>query len=76
MTGRELDRTPKPCLHKQANHQHGTNACYVLDKCRCHPCAHARAAQDDWRRRQQAYGRYDKYVDAAEARRHVRSLMA
>lgn len=71
-----VDRTPKPCHHKVADHQHGTNAAYVLDKCRCHPCARARHAQDDWRIRQQAYGRYDKYVDADPVRAHVRDLMA
>lgn len=71
-----IDRTPKPCLHKRANHQHGTNAAYVLDKCRCPPCCQARRAQDDWRRRQQAYGRYDKYVPAEPVRQHVRDLMA
>jgi hypothetical protein len=70
-----IDRTPKPCLHKEANHQHGTNACYVHDKCRCEPCAAARKAQDGWRRRQQAYGRYQRYVDASPVREHVRALM-
>lgn len=70
-----IDRTPKPCHHKVANHQHGTNACYVLDKCRCTPCSRARAAHDDWRRRQQAYGRYQRYVPAGPVREHVRSLM-
>jgi hypothetical protein len=70
-----IDRTPKPCLHKEAAHQHGTTACYVLDKCRCLPCAAARKAQDDWRRRQQAYGRYQRYVDASPVREHVRALM-
>lgn len=70
-----IDRTPMPCLHKKANHQHGTNAAYVLDKCRCEPCSAARKAQDDWRRRQQAYGRYDKYVEAEPVRVHVRALM-
>lgn len=24
-----VDRTPKPCHHKQANHEHGTRACYT-----------------------------------------------
>ncbi|MDP9820411.1 transcriptional regulator with XRE-family HTH domain [Nocardioides massiliensis] len=70
-----IDRTPKPCHHKEANHQHGTNAAYVLDKCRCYPCSAARAAQDDWRRRQKAYGRYTKYVPAEHVRAHVRDLM-
>lgn len=70
-----IDRTPKPCLHKQANHQHGTNACYVLDGCRCEPCSHARMEQDRWRARQKAYGRYTRYVNADAVREHVRSLM-
>lgn len=69
-----IDRTPKPCLHKQADHQHGTNAAYVLDGCRCHPCAVARAEQDRWRARQKAYGRYHKYVPAEHVREHVRTL--
>lgn len=70
-----IDRTPKPCLHKIANQQHGTNACYVLDGCRCLPCANARWKTDDERRRLQAYGRYHKYVDAHPVRLHVRELM-
>jgi hypothetical protein len=70
-----IDRTPKPCHHKQANHQHGTNAAYVLDKCRCEPCSAARSAQDDTRRRLKAYGRYHKYVPAGPVREHVHALM-
>lgn len=71
---KSIDRTPKPCRHKKANHQHGTNACYVLDRCRCHPCARARAKTDDERRRLQAYGRYQRYVDAHPLRLHVQAL--
>lgn len=71
-----IDRTPKPCLHKQANHQHGTNACYVLDGCRCEPCSHARMEADRHRARLKAYGRYTRYVNADGVRAHVRSLMA
>ncbi len=37
----KVDRTPKPCLHKIADHQHGTYACYTLDACRCAPCCEA-----------------------------------
>lgn len=70
-----IDRTPKPCLHKHANHQHGTNAAYALDRCRCVPCSRARVAADGLRTRQKAYGRYNRYVDAEPARRHIRSLM-
>lgn len=71
-----VDRTPKSCLHKEADHQHGTYACYVLDACRCPPCANAHRVYETNRIRQQAYGRWDNYVDAAPAREHIRSLMA
>lgn len=71
-----VDRTPKPCLHKIAQHQHGTYACYTLDACRCEPCATAAREYEQNRTRQQAYGRWDNYVDAQPARDHVRRLMA
>jgi hypothetical protein len=71
-----LDRTPQPCHHKRANHQHGQRATYVLDKCRCIPCSQANAAAEIQRERQKAYGRYDKYVDADPVRAHIRSLTA
>lgn len=70
------DRTPKPCLHKQANHQHGTYACYVLDHCLCLPCSTANSEYEAARVRQQAYGRWNGLVDAEPARQHVRELMA
>lgn len=71
-----VDRTPKPCLHKVADHQHGTYACYTLDGCRCEPCAAAVREYEQNRKRQQAYGRWDNLVDAEPARDHVRRLMA
>ncbi len=70
-----IDRTPKPCLHKVANHQHGTRACYVLDRCRCKPCAAANSKAETHRERQKAYGRYNKFVPAGPVREHVRTLM-
>lgn len=70
-----VDRTPKPCLHKQADHQHGTRTAYVLDRCRCLPCSRANAAAESDRERQKAYGRYDWFVSAAQARAHVLHLM-
>lgn len=69
-----VDRTPKPCLHKVANHQHGTRACYVLDRCRCEPCSKANSEAETHRERQKAYGRYHKYVDASPVREHVQRL--
>lgn len=71
-----IDRTPKPCLHKEADHRHGTYACYVLDRCRCEPCANANSTYKAERVRQQAYGRWNGLVDADPARQHVRDLMA
>jgi transcriptional regulator with XRE-family HTH domain len=70
----KVDRTPKPCLHKRADHEHGTRAAYVLDRCRCLPCSKANATAETQRERQKAYGRYDKYVDAAPVRAHVLAL--
>lgn len=69
-----VDRTPKPCLHKQANHQHGTRACYVLDRCRCTPCSKANSEAETARERQKAYGRYHKYVNAEHVRAHLADL--
>lgn len=69
-----IDRTPQPCLHKVANHQHGTRACYVLDRCRCHPCAKANTEAETNRHRQKAYGRYNKYVPAGPVREHIQAL--
>lgn len=71
-----VDRTPKPCLHKVAEHQHGTYACYTLDACRCGPCCAAVAAYETDRVRQKAYGRWDNLVDAEPARAHVNALRA
>ena len=71
-----IDRTPKPCRHKKANHQHGSYAAYNLDRCRCYPCATAASNNARRRGRLQAYGRYDRYVDADQARDHVQQLMA
>ena len=70
-----VDKSPKPCLHKEAEHQHGTYACYVLDLCRCPPCAKAHKVYETNRIRQHAYGRWDNYVDATPGREHIRSLM-
>lgn len=71
-----VDRTPKPCTHKRTTHVHGTHACYVLDRCRCHPCSAANTAYERDRIRQQAYGRWNNMVDAEPAREHVRALQA
>lgn len=71
-----VDRTPQPCHHKRANHQHGTRACYVLDRCRCIPCKDANRAAERQRTRDHLYGRWNGYVDATPAREHVQRLQA
>lgn len=80
LRGRErdaaVDRTPKTCQHKVADHQHGTYAAYTLDGCRCPPCVVARSAYDQNRNRQTAYGRWSPYVDATPAADHLRRLSA
>lgn len=70
-----MDRTPKPCLHKIAEHQHGTRQAYVLDRCRCLPCAAANSRAESQRNRDRAYGR-NHWADAGPVRVHVRALMA
>ena len=70
-----VDRTPKPCPHKRTTHQHGTHACYVLDRCKCPPCSAANSAYEKNRARQRAYGR-QAYVDAGPTRAHVLALRA
>ena len=57
---------------RQMVYDHGQNAAYALDRCRCEPCrrSNREAARD--RARQIA----PAYVDAAPARAHVRFLQA
>lgn len=71
-----VDRSPRPCLHKVARHEHGNYATYVLDKCRCVPCSSANSAYEQNRVRQIAYGRWNQRVPAGPVREHVRSLTA
>lgn len=70
-----VDRTPKPCLHPVAQHLHGSHAAYVLDRCRCLPCATANSDYEAARTRRVAYGKA-AYVDAEPARDHVRTAAA
>lgn len=70
---RSIDRTPKPCHHARTDHQHGTRACYVLDRCRCLPCAAAASQAEQDRLRAHAYGR-DLLVDAQPVRDHMQAL--
>lgn len=73
-----VDRTPKPCLHKQAQHQHGTYACYTLGSCRCEPCSAAQSAYCRDLARRHAESAWDPerspFVDAEPVRAHVNGL--
>jgi transcriptional regulator with XRE-family HTH domain len=71
-----IDRTPKPCHHPRANHQHGTRAAYTLDRCRCLPCADARSQYTTSTERAKAYGTWDNQVPAGPVRAHVVALRA
>lgn len=68
-----IDRTPKPCTHLRADHQHGHYATYTLDRCRCVPCAVAASQYNATLKRRQAYGISD-YVGAEPVREHIQAL--
>jgi len=68
----EIDRTPKPCLHKLARHEHGTRNCYSLDRCRCYACSYAVSVYNQ----QLLTGQIrDFYTEAEPIRRYVLWLM-
>ena len=70
------DGVRRDCECKRARHEHGTRNAYVVDRCRCRPCRNASRDSQRERIRAQLYGRYDRLVDATEARNHIRGLMA
>lgn len=70
-----IDRTPKPCTHPRASHQHGTYAAYSLDRCRCLPCTVACSDYTTDLRRRKAYGRTGS-VPAEPVRAHIAHLRA
>lgn len=55
---------------------HGTNAKFVIEKCRCQPCHAANRREANNRSRQLAYGTWQPYVDAEPVRQHVQELLA
>lgn len=64
------------CTHPQARHMHGTRVAYVKDRCRCAACTAANTAASNTRHRQQTFGRWAPFVDAAPVREHVHQLRA
>lgn len=55
--------------------QHGTNVCYVVDRCRCTDCRTAARDYERLRRRKHRKGLVP-YVPADTVRAHLRDLMA
>lgn len=68
------DRSPKPCLHPRANHQHGTYLAYKCDACRCIPCLTAHRSHHKVSRYRTVTGTHS-YVPADRAREHVLELL-
>lgn len=68
------DGPRRDCQHKHADHQHGTRAAYVLDKCRCRACRDATAKEARAKARAEAYGTWQPYVDAQPVRDHIAAL--
>lgn len=62
--------------HTCVKHPYPARVCYVQCRCRCYACTAANSDAERHRAKQQAYGRWQPYVDAEPAREHVRSLMA
>ena len=77
MTGipTDPDRTPKPCTHPLARHEHGTRVAYVRDRCRCVECTEAAKLYERARTRARIYGRAS-YVDAQPVKDHIAALVA
>lgn len=70
-----IDRRPKPCLHKRAQHRHGTRACYIRDECRCIRCVQANIDYESQRRRLIAEGEWRPFTDAAPVVAHLQALI-
>lgn len=70
-----IDRTPKPCHHPKARHQHGTHRAFIADDCRCWDCTYA---HNEWDRdrRAEAERNGPGLVDVGPVRQHIRALMA
>lgn len=69
-----IDRTPKPCPHPRARHQHGHHLTYMKDGCRCTPCGTAYRRHRKASEYRTLTGTHS-YVDAGRARRHVEQLL-
>ena len=68
------DRPTRDCQCKRANHQHGTNAAYTRDGCRCDPCRIAGMAYQKRYRLGVLRGTANSLADATPAREHIKKL--
>jgi hypothetical protein len=73
--GAAIDRRPRPCLHKRAQHRHGTRACYIRDDCRCVRCVQANTDYESRRRRLIAEGEWQPFTDAGPVVVHLQTLI-
>ena len=73
---RAQGRVRRDCTHTRARHVHGTRVAYVKDRCRCTDCTAANTAAGRAVHREQTFGRWQPFVDAAPVREHIRALRA
>jgi len=62
------------CQHPGQPHKHGTRTAYVKDACRCRDCMDANTAASHTASREQTFGRWQPYIDAAPVREHIADL--
>lgn len=64
----------RDCQHPGQPHKHGTRTAYVKDECRCRDCMDANTAASHTASREQTFGRWQPYIDAAPVREHIADL--
>ena len=70
------DRPVRDCQHLTVHHEHGSQAGYTQDGCRCTWCTNANTVAKRQHRTALAYGTGGGLVDAAPARKHLEALRA
>jgi len=65
----------RPCTHRRARHEHGTEGRYSQDGCKCLPCRTAHAEYQGEHPATAGHGGWLAYADAAPVREHVQDLM-
>jgi len=70
------DRPVRDCQHFTVHHEHGSQAGYTQDGCRCTWCTNANTVAKRQHRIALAYGTGGGLVDAAPVRKHLEALRA